>query len=211
MFISRGIHVNLSINLPLKIKNEGEKKKWKQAITTLFLFFSYVLHYRINTSLIGLVAISANPVENSAANIVANGTQTPTIIRTIHNINGNGTVLANMTNSEASSEYSVFMYSCTDCVFEYIHQIHHTRPHVALTSPLFLVFLSMFCCVVPVYWIALHSHVQPTVINQRTLQVPLRSYAIQMLCALMLTQRLYAKKALMNWLNSVAKVKRLPV
>lgn len=56
-----------------------------------------------------MVAISANPAENTT-NIVANGTQratAPTVIKSIHNINGNGTALANMTNSEPSSKYYV--------------------------------------------------------------------------------------------------------
>lgn len=71
--------------------------------------FSTFSLYRLKSSLIGLVAISANPAENTP-NIVANGTQrtaAPTIIKSIHNINGNGTVSVNMTNSEPLSEYCI--------------------------------------------------------------------------------------------------------
>ncbi|XP_055317213.1 phosphoserine phosphatase isoform X2 [Sitodiplosis mosellana] len=57
--------------------------------------------YRLNSSLISLVAISANPAEN-ATSLVSNGVQrttAPTILKPVHNGNGS-TTLVNMTNSE---------------------------------------------------------------------------------------------------------------
>lgn len=73
-------------------------------------YFTFVFFFlplcRLNSSLISLVAIAANPTE-STSNLTQRTTNGPTIVKNVHLNNGNSSDLVNMTNAESLSKLFV--------------------------------------------------------------------------------------------------------
>lgn len=103
----------------------------KHSIINSFCFVLFFVFIRLNSSLIGLVAIAANPTENATSLTVSNGvprTTAPTIVKPIHNGNGS-TTLVNMTNSETlNSEYSISFVLFQFFLSVLIFTIHTNSP-----------------------------------------------------------------------------------
>lgn len=92
-------------------------------------FVSFFIHRRLNSSLVGLVAISANPTTDGASSMLSNGAQrtvAPSIVKPIHN--GTTMSLVNVTPAEPSntSKSRYFCYYLLHLLSFRTHQIHHS-------------------------------------------------------------------------------------
>lgn len=117
----------------------------------LIFSFSTFIHCRLNTSLVSLVAISANPAAEGTTSMLSNGAQrtvAPTIVKPIHN--GTAMSLVNVTPAEPSNLSKSVVYVCPSI---YTHQIHHT---IAPTCTRVHMHASIHPCILSIQYVLLH-------------------------------------------------------